>query len=245
MPPRQPFACSCSHARSQFLAPPPPRLLPRCPRRLQRFAEADFYAWTYDRPTSPWVYAAAAAAAVGVFLVCLFPMAPAWTKAGVVYVAASLLAVLSGTLLARALLATATWILAGRAVWLLPNVLQDGIPFKQLFIPLLGVTEELPEGGKREKGKKGAGAGGRAWAAQVPARAGAAVALAAVGWVLYSHAPDRANLRKGASKYRDDIFDMFNIHDGKRLAAGNATAPPPPAADGDGDAAEAAGGGEL
>ena len=43
---------------------------------LQVFAEDSFYSWTYDRPTSPWVYAGAAFAVLGALLVSLFPLAP-------------------------------------------------------------------------------------------------------------------------------------------------------------------------
>ena len=116
----------------RFKKPPPGQdRLVKFPKKVvpvggpdsQRFEPADFYAWTYDRPTSPWVYVVAAAAAVGVILVCLFPMAPAWFKIGVVYVLAGLLSVMMFVLAMRVAIAAVSYIGTGRTVWLLPNAL--------------------------------------------------------------------------------------------------------------------------
>lgn len=47
---------------------------------LQVFGEESFYAWTYDKPTSPWVYVGAGGAVVVSLLLSLFPLAPNWVK---------------------------------------------------------------------------------------------------------------------------------------------------------------------
>lgn len=43
---------------------------------LQTFQEEYFYAWTYDRPMSPWTYLWSGLVVVIVMLCCLFPLAP-------------------------------------------------------------------------------------------------------------------------------------------------------------------------
>ena len=47
-----------------------------CMLRMQTFQEEFFYAWTYDRPMSPWTYLLSGLAVVVVMLCCLFPLAP-------------------------------------------------------------------------------------------------------------------------------------------------------------------------
>ena len=43
---------------------------------VQTFQEEFFYAWTYDRPMSPWTYLLSGVAVAVVMLCCLFPLAP-------------------------------------------------------------------------------------------------------------------------------------------------------------------------
>jgi translocation protein SEC62 len=192
----------------RFLKPPPGQArLAKFPRKVQpvpgpdaqRFDAAAFYAWTYERPASPWALAWAALAAAGVLAVCLFPMAPNWAKIGVVYVSSTLLTLILGALLLRALVAAASWIGAGRTVWLLPNLLSEEVPVSQLLRPLAQVFDP-PAAGARG-----------AWAAGLPARAGAGAALAALGWLLYAHSPDAAGLKSATSKYRDELFDLVGV----------------------------------
>lgn len=47
---------------------------------MQVFSEDVFYAWTYARPMSPWVYAGSGLAVVLVLLACFFPLAPYYVK---------------------------------------------------------------------------------------------------------------------------------------------------------------------
>ena len=44
----------------------------------QAFAEEFFYAWQYERPASPWLFALSALLVVVVMALCLFPLAPHW-----------------------------------------------------------------------------------------------------------------------------------------------------------------------
>lgn len=46
----------------------------------------------------------------------------------------------------RSALALATWLVSGRALWLLPNVMSEELPISQIFKPLVAVSR--PEEGK-------------------------------------------------------------------------------------------------
>ena len=46
----------------------------------QSFAEEFFYAWQYERPASPWLFALSALLVVVVMALCLFPLAPHWCQ---------------------------------------------------------------------------------------------------------------------------------------------------------------------
>lgn len=178
----------------------------------QRFSELDFYAFTFDRPTSPMVYVFSVLAALGVILVTLFPLTPNWFKAGVVYFLATLLSVIVFTLVIRAVIAAVSYIGTGRTVWVLPNALADDKPLSELFSPLIDVVE--PE----------IAAGGRARATHYLTRLALAAVLGGVTWVLYTRAPGKEGLRKNAFKYRDDLFDLFNVNnDPKLITKGNST----------------------
>ena len=57
------------------------RYLPREPGMggpAQSFAEEFFYAWQFERPASPWLFAMSALLVVVVMALCLFPLAPHW-----------------------------------------------------------------------------------------------------------------------------------------------------------------------
>jgi len=170
----------------------------------QRFSEDDFYAWTYERPTSPLVYVFSALAAMGVILVCLFPVAPSWFKAGVVYFLAALLSLILLTLALRAAIAAASYIGTGRTVWVLPNALADDKPLSELFTPLVAVDEPTVSGTK-------------ARVVHYVTRIGLALVLGGLTYVLYTHSPGKDTVRRNAFKYRDEIFDMLNVHNDPKL----------------------------
>lgn len=92
---------------------------------MQGWAEEGFYKWTYDLPTSPWLLIGSVGLAAAVLLLCLFPLAPYKLKIAVVYASLGLVSLLLGTILLRWVVAGATWFLAGRALWLLPNMLSE------------------------------------------------------------------------------------------------------------------------
>lgn len=92
---------------------------------LQTFSEDVFYAWTYDRPASPYLWLGSVLIAVLVLAACLFPLAPYTLKLVVLYTSMGLLMTLVGALLVRGLVAGVTWMAAGRSFWILPNVLSE------------------------------------------------------------------------------------------------------------------------
>lgn len=56
---------------------------------------------------------------------CLFPLAPDWAKVVVFYASAGLLSLMLGVLALRGALALGSWVLTGRTVWLLPNLMSE------------------------------------------------------------------------------------------------------------------------
>lgn len=92
---------------------------------LQTFSEDAFYAWTYDRPASPYLWLGSVLIAVLVLAACLFPLAPYKLKVVVLYTSMGLLMTLVGALLVRGLVAGVTWMAVGRSFWVLPNVLSE------------------------------------------------------------------------------------------------------------------------
>jgi translocation protein SEC62 len=199
----------------KFKKPPPgqDRLI-KFPKKLvivsgpesKTFAEADFYAWRFDAPVSALVYALSALAAVGVVLLCLFPIAPAFVKAGVVYLLMGLLIIMMGTLLLRAIIAAVSWIGTGRTVWILPNALADDKPISELFSPLIDVEEPNIRSGDKFGQVR-----------HVLLRVGTAVLLAGVTYILYTKSPGSDKVRQSAFKYRDELFDYLNVHNDRKL----------------------------
>ena len=208
----------------KFLKPPPGMTrLAKFPKKVilvkspdsKNFAESDFYAWRFEPPVSPMVYLLSALAAVAVLLVCLFPVAPPFVKKGVVYFLLVLLCTLVGLLVVRAIVAAVSWIGTGRTVWILPNVLADDKPLSELFNPVIAVQEP-------DLGKKGGNTG---YLIHLLLRMGTAAVLGGVIFVLYTKSPGSDKVRESAFKYRDDLFEMLNVHgDQNLLTKGNGTA---------------------
>ncbi|KAI3433795.1 hypothetical protein D9Q98_003600 [Chlorella vulgaris] len=189
-------------------------LLP--PEQASTFAEEGFLVWLYERPTSAWTYVWTALIPLVVLGACMFPLAPNWMKVGVFYLSAGLLMFLLGMLLLRGVVAAVTWIASGRTLWLLPTILAEDVPIRQLLKPL--VSFEGPSEGSSK------------WANHPLTRAGVAVAMGAVLYVLHSHSPGTAAITTEAGRYKDDLMDWLGLQRdgyeriGNGSAAANATA---------------------
>ena len=221
---RRDFIIRCDR---KFKKPPPgqERLI-KFPKKVtlvtgldaKTFSDSDFYAWRIDAPVSAMVYVLSGLAALSVILVCLFPIAPYWFKAGVVYLLMALLIVIIAILLVRSLIAAISWIATGRTVWLLPNALADDKPITELFSPLIAVQEpNIGVGDTVGKLK------------HLLLRGGTAAGLAVLTWVLYTKSPGSDKVRQRAFQYRDELFDVLHVYsDEKKLIQGAQQPPPPP-----------------
>jgi len=195
----------------------PKKVLPVPGEDGQKFDEAGFYAWEFDMPTPPWVYVVSALGAVGVILICLFPVAPSWVKISVVYFLAGLLTLMVGMLMVRGVVALVSYIFTGRTVWIFPNVLDDNKPLADLFQPMVDVVEPACEDGK---GK----------ALHYGSRFGLAGLVAVILYVLYAHSPGQDAVKKNAFKYRDELFEFLNVHNTRSMISEgqkNTTETPP------------------
>jgi translocation protein SEC62 len=201
----------------KFLKPPPgQKKLIKFPKKVlpvpgpdgQKFDEAGFYCWTFDKPTPTWVYIVSALCAVGVILICLFPVAPSWIKIGVVYMLSGILALMVGSLLIRGFIALTSYIFTGNTVWILPNVLDDNKPVSELFTPLIAIEE--PDVSTK-----------KALAMHWLTRVLVASAVGVLGYVLYTKSPGQEALKKNTFKYRDELFEFLNVHNTRNMI-GNA-----------------------
>ncbi|PRW58596.1 Translocation sec62 [Chlorella sorokiniana] len=200
------------------------------PQEATTFVEEGFYIWMYERPVSPWAYVWTALIPLAVVGACLFPLAPNWAKVGVFYLTAGLLALILGVLALRSVVALATWLVSGRTLWLLPNVMSEELPISQIFKPLVSVSK--PEEGKGSK-----------WGNHPLTRAAVGAAVGALLFVLYRHSPDSAAIKKETSRYRDDLMDWLGVQrEGYQRLSGNATAEMPVNATASATADAAAGG---
>ncbi|KAK9839798.1 hypothetical protein WJX81_002420 [Elliptochloris bilobata] len=180
------------------------------------FAEEHFYAWQYERPASPWLFALSALLVVVVMALCLFPLAPHWVKLAAVYLSMTLLCLIFAVLLVRGLLALVTWVALGRCLWLFPFLLSEDKGIDQAFWPIFELEDE------RE------GKGRSHWLTRVAL----AAALGASVWALHVYAPDRTRLTGAVRGGHDAILEMLNLHDrsmerlgtGADGKAGNASA---------------------
>lgn len=167
--------------------------------QYQNWDEGSFYCWTFDRPTSPWLWLGSALLVVIVFGLCLFPLAPYSIKISVVYLSMSLLGLIFGLLFVRAIVFSIAWIVLGRHFWLLPNVTSDELGIVDSFFPLYEFSldydgSELPT---------------PHWAT----RLGTGLLVVATCYGLHEYAPSKGSVKTGLGKAHDSILDFLDLHD--------------------------------
>eukprot|EP00884_Botryococcus_braunii_P003901 jgi/Botrbrau1/13511/Bobra.0082s0104.1 len=160
------------------------------------FQEDYFYAWQYERETSPWLYFFSALVVVAVIAACLFPLAPYWLRLTVVYAAMTLLTLIFVILIIRSLIALVTWVTSGYTLWLFPYLLAEDKGITEAFWPIFEV--EKPEEGK----------GSQWWLRAIFA---IVLGLCIYGSIVY--APDTGQVRDATKHAHDAILEMLNLHD--------------------------------
>lgn len=187
-----------------------PRKLALVPVQDQRWADDAFYIWTYELPTSPWFYVGAGALVLLVLMLCLFPLAPYQIKIAVVYISLTIVALILGTIALRGGVAFVTWLLAGRALWLLPNMLSETVGLDQAFWPLYELDEVAKDWW---------------WGSGMPLRLAMGATSVALVWGLATVSPGKGDLTAGAKATHDQILDWLNLQDAQfaRLEGMNAT----------------------
>ncbi|KAK9804442.1 hypothetical protein WJX73_000818 [Symbiochloris irregularis] len=180
-------------AERQFKKPKPgKKRLAKWPKKLlplhgdRAFTPEHFYYWVNDRPASPYLWLFSVLFAVVVLLACLFPLAPHPVKLAVVYISMVLLCLILSTIALRCAVAALTWLLLGRSLWLLPNMLQDDKGLDEAFWPLWQM-DEPPE-------KRGI----THWLLRVLMGLTTCMTI----WTLYQYVPDA----KGAAPPRDLLY---------------------------------------
>jgi translocation protein SEC62 len=193
-------------AERKFKKPKPGRKqLVKWPRSLELcrepgFSEAAFYAWAYDRPTSPWSHVLSALLVVLTVGCCLFPLAPHRVRIWVVYGLLGLLSLLLGIMLLRYVLAFFAWALTGGELWLFPNMTSDNVPITEAFWPV--VTYSRAD---------------RQTAAHWTARATALALVSGLVYVLYSFSPGALELRDNARRAHDSITRLLQKHSEQQM----------------------------
>lgn len=170
------------------------------------FATKDaFYALAFESPSSVgWTVFVAVAVAAAVIGVCLFPLAPNGVKLAAFNVSLGLLLAIVGVVVLRALLALATWILLGRALWFLPLLLDDAKPLAEVFAPLWAWEEtENPDH----------------WSRKPPVRLLVALSIAGGLRQLARKAPAGRAVVANAMRYRDEVLEFLSV-DVKRINDG-------------------------
>lgn len=187
-----------------------PKKLTALPANDQlKWSEDGFYYYTYELPTSPWLFVGAVASAVAVLLICLFPLAPYQIKIAVVYISATLLILLFGAIFVRAVVAGITWSCAGRCVWLLPNMLSDTVGLDEAFWPLIEI-EEVDE----------------SWiwySSHLQWRLAFAATVATVIYGLLQVGPGKGDLTSGARATHDQVLEWLNLQEAQYKQLGEAS----------------------
>lgn len=169
--------------------------------RDQTFTADGFYAWMYTPPMSWASVAVSAAFALGVVLMCLFPLAPIWFKKVILYVCLAILGTFAVVFSVRAIVFALVWIVLGEHFWILPNLTDDEIPINELFTPPWGFDRSAKKIGLLQR-ILGLSIGG------------------AVVFGLYRVAPETGGARVMTLTAHDAILDMFNLKGGPKQLGG-------------------------
>jgi translocation protein SEC62 len=155
----------------------------------------------YTPPMSWASVAVSAAFALGVVLMCLFPLAPIWFKKVILYVCLAILGTFAVVFSVRAIVFALVWIVLGEHFWILPNLTDDEIPINELFTPPWGFDRSAKKIGLLQR-ILGLSIGG------------------AVVFGLYRVAPETGGARVMTLTAHDAILDMFNLKGGPKQLGG-------------------------
>ena len=169
--------------------------------RDQTFTADGFYAWMYTPPMSWASVAMSAAVALGVVLMCLFPLAPIWFKKVILYVCLAILGTFAVVFSVRAIVFALVWITLGEHFWILPNLTDDEIPINELFTPPWGFDRSAKKIGLLQR--------------LLGLTIGSAVVFG-----LYRVAPETGGARVLTHTAHDAILDMFNLKGGPKQLGG-------------------------
>lgn len=172
--------------------------LSKWPARLELHAEQTFsvddafFAWTFERRRPLWQTVLSILVPIVTLACCLFPVFPHWCKLVVLYTCLTFLAAVFTVLSLRLAIFGFVWVLLGKRVWFLPNILAEEASFKELF-------QFWPEPSKEdEKPPK--------WTA----RLAFALALGLLIWFGIHYAPDeaaRTRYQRRVSNIIDDVLE--------------------------------------
>jgi len=162
----------------------------------QDFIESSFYTWLHQRPASPWLNIMAGGAVVLVLAACLFPLAPIWAKKIVFYTSLTILILMCTMMLLRVLVYIVCWTIAGKHIWLLPNILADDLPISEICFPFIEETKDRH--------------GKTLPAPTLPQRLGMVATILGGCYWLYATAPEKGYGVSLKSQH-DDLLDILGM----------------------------------
>mmetsp|Transcript_3390 Transcript_3390/g.8399 ORF Transcript_3390/g.8399 Transcript_3390/m.8399 type:complete len:335 (+) Transcript_3390:57-1061(+) len=176
--------------------------LTKFPRKVfycqdQAFAEGAFFTWKVQRPATPWVAVGSYLLVLLVIACCLFPLAPFKVKQGVFYTSLTMLSAIFAIVGFRCAVYALIWTVAGKYVWIVPNLFADNVPITEVFSPFV----------EEERNKHGKPYPAPALSKRIVAVAGLLYLL----WFSYRNTPEKgygAKLRSSS----DNLFDYLLEH---------------------------------
>eukprot|EP00262_Sarcandra_glabra_P014817 TRINITY_DN441_c0_g2_i1.p1 TRINITY_DN441_c0_g2~~TRINITY_DN441_c0_g2_i1.p1 ORF type:complete len:359 (+),score=63.14 TRINITY_DN441_c0_g2_i1:165-1241(+) len=157
----------------------------------QLFSENDaFFAWTFVKQRPLWQTLLSFLWPVVTLAICLFPVFPYQFKLIVLYSCAGILLLIFSLLFLRCTIFGAIWIILGKRVWFLPNILAEEATLSELF-------RFWPKKDEEERPK---------WTARLTY----AILAVLVILLLRHHAPDeaaRARYQRRVSNIIDDVLE--------------------------------------